>query len=174
MPEIKKTQFLFMTPNSYTDFKKEADAGNSHSQHIIAHLHCTGEKQTPIDLKQAEFWYGEAFKNGRVHAKKDLGEVLRENGDVAGAILNFTDAAIAGNSKAALALGQIHEQGLGGPVNKTEAYAWYDLAADDGDLEAEAAITALQPTVTDTLEGKNRKALLKQKRIEFFNNSVLP
>jgi TPR repeat protein len=174
MPEIKKTQFLFLTTQTYVDFKENAENGGSHSQHILGHLHCTGEHNTSVDFKQAEYWYTEAFKNGRINAKKDLGEVCRENGDVPGAIIHFTDAALAGQSKAALALGEIHELGLGGPVNKTEAYAWYELAADDGDVEAGPLIERLQPTVPETLDGKNRKDILKQKRIEFFNNSVLP
>jgi TPR repeat protein len=74
----------------------------------------------------------------------DLAERRLSNGDYAGALDLYREAADQGSSAAQFAVGNFYRYGLGGiPLNTATAIGWYQKAAAQGDSNARAALNVL-------------------------------
>lgn len=96
------------------------------------------------DLDKALYWYREAAKRGHSEAQYNLGishiEGIGTDYDPALAAGFFERAANNGIVEAAYNLGLIYENGLLGNVKLEEALLWYNIAAVQGNLEAQKAM----------------------------------
>jgi len=96
------------------------------------------------DLDKALYWYREAAKRGHAEAQYNLGishiEGIGTDYNPALAAGFFERAANNGIVEAAYNLGLIYENGLLGNVKLEEAMLWYNISAEQGNLEAQKAM----------------------------------
>jgi len=72
------------------------------------------------------------------------------------AIVFCTVAAEGGNEKAGFILGDMYEQGKGVPRDEVKAFSWYELAASQGDKDAEQKLILLEKRLTSVQLEKAR------------------
>jgi localization factor PodJL len=95
---------------------------------------------TPLDLKQAAFWYERAAMGGNIRAMHNLATLLASgrNGkpDYAAALRWYGEAAESGLRDSQYNLGVLLALGLGSKLDRPKAFQWFSLAAAQGDTEA--------------------------------------
>jgi TPR repeat protein len=114
-----------------------------------AHRHGVG---VPRDMKRAIELYRRAAELGEVEASYWLGDAYITGSGVAkdparGRALIKTAAQL-DMVRAQYRFGELLEKGIGGPVNKPEAYFWYAVAAREGQSGSKKARERLGATLT--------------------------
>lgn len=77
------------------------------------------------------------------------GEAEYQRGDYGAAMSKLLPAALGGNATAMLDVGRMYELGLGTARNIPEAYAWYNLAAGEGNREAVQLLIRLEDHISE-------------------------
>ena len=83
-----------------------------------------------------------------VWADYEAGQQAWDEGRPAEALEEWQGAADDGDRRAMLALGRLHEMGIGAPQNYVLAHMWFNLAASRGEMDAVAARDALAAKMT--------------------------
>jgi TPR repeat protein len=120
---------------SFQLYQSKAYQGDADAQFNLALLYHHGVG-TPLDSKQAVYWYTKAAQQGHVHAQfklgslyhDGLGEEVRHN--LKQAIYWLTKAAEQGLVHAQYSLGHMYEFGDGAPQDYRQAFFWYTKAAE--------------------------------------------
>ena len=124
-----------------------AAGGVSQAQLELATL-----QQERGELKAARKSLSLAASQGNVEARYAYGEMLRlglgGEADYTEAMKQYRAAANANHRQAQYRMGIMREQGWGAPRNRLHAYAWYLLAATDGNIDATAASRELEKGMT--------------------------
>ena len=81
-------------------------------------------------------------------AEYDAGQQAWDAGRPAEALENWQKAASAGDDRAMLGLGRLHQQGLGVLQDYVEAHKWFNLAASRGNAAAAGERDALAERMT--------------------------
>lgn len=131
--------------------RRVAEDGYAPAQYRLAKLYERGEG-APADLIAARDWTERAAGAGHVRAMHDLGVYFSsgEGGpqDHAAAFRWFRQAAEFGVADSQFNLGVLYQQGRGVSANAAEALFWFTLAAREGNPEAAARATAIEPDVS--------------------------
>lgn len=123
-----------------------------------------------LNFQVARNWFERGAKGGEPNSQWRLGEILKKGtpaiegrsrelpAQPAAAIRWLFRAARLGHGPAMLELGQCYEKGIGVPVDKVEAYKWYDLASQKNAPQAEVFRESLHAQITSDqrTEGKER------------------
>jgi TPR repeat protein len=113
------------------------------------------------ELKAARQSLSLAAGEGNVDARYAYGEMLRlglgGEADYSLALKQYRLAANANHRQAQYRMGTMREQGWGAPRNRLHAYAWYLLAATDGNTDATAASRELEKGMTEQEKGAGQK-----------------
>lgn len=128
-------------------FREAADGGVGNASYNLGVLYHQG-LGVERDLARALYWYREAAQRDHPEAQYNLGiahiEGIGTEYSPPLAAAFFERAANNGIMEAAYNLGLIYENGLlGGEVKPEEALLWYKIAADQGSLDAQAALKQL-------------------------------
>jgi TPR repeat protein len=132
-------------------FRTLADQGNASAAYWYGHALENGFG-VPADPKMALAEYRRAWAGGSAAAARRLGEL-----DINGNLVppNFAEgrtlliqAAQRGDIRAALDLGRVLRNGIGGPADPVGAYAWLEVASLGGNAEARLERDKLLPTLT--------------------------
>lgn len=117
-----------------------ADEGNAAAQFCVGRLYANGFGVDMNDEK-ALHWYGAAADQGHPEAQYNLG-VMNANGW--GVEMNddkaadyYRQAAVQGFVPAVMSLAEICHRGMGVKEDVVDAYAWYIVAAQLGNMDAE-------------------------------------
>jgi TPR repeat protein len=123
------------------EFRTLADAGNSRAAYWYGHALDLG-LGTPADSKAAIVQYEKAWAGGVTKAGTRLGELYLDGNAIPPKFVKargyLTAAARFGNARAALDLGRMLKEGIGGPADPVAAYAWLEVASLRGDAKADA------------------------------------
>lgn len=127
---------------------RAAEGGFSQAQFALAQW-----QQERGDLVTARHYFALAAAQGNVDARYAYGEMLRlglgGKEDYPQALKQYRLAANAQHRLAQYRMGIMREQGLGAPRNRVHAYAWYLLAATEGDHESAKARDELEKGMTE-------------------------
>jgi TPR repeat protein len=131
-------------------FRQLAEAGNVQAAYWYGDAleHGLG---TPVDAKAAIAQFQKAWSGGVPQAATQLGELYLAGNlvlpDFAKARSYLTAAAEADDTRAALDLGRVLREGIGGPADPVRAYAWLEIAALRGNTQARMERDRLLPTL---------------------------
>lgn len=132
-------------------FRTLADHGDAHAAYWYGHALDFG-LGTPVDTKAAIVQYKKAAAGGVVQADARLGELYLTGNAVAPNFVEarsyLTTAAKRGNPRAALELGRMLQQGIGGPTDPVGAYSWLEVASLGGNAQARAERDHLLPALS--------------------------
>jgi len=123
-------------------FRKAADVGDAAAQYTLAVLHGKG-KGAERSLEKASAWLRKAAAQGHDAACRDLGVLLEQRGDMAGAIAQYRTAAEAppdGDDYAQYRLAMIYEDGRGVKRDYAKAAQWHLKAAENGNAMAQYSL----------------------------------
>ncbi|WP_368231431.1 tetratricopeptide repeat protein [Aeromonas sp. s3] len=138
---------------------RAAEGGFSEAQLALAQW-----QQEQGDLVTARQYFALAAAQGNVDAHYAYGEMLRlglgGKEDYPQALKEYRQAANAQHRSAQYRMGMMREQGLGAPRNRLHAYAWYLLAATDGNSEASEARDELEKGMTEKEKSAGQKLAL--------------
>lgn len=105
------------------------------------------------ELASARQSFAQAAQQGNVDARYAYAEMLRlglgGKEDYSQALQQYRLAANANHRNAQYRMGIMREQGWGAPRNRLHAYAWYLLAATDGNSDATKARDELEKGMTE-------------------------
>lgn len=109
---------------------------------IIGSMYLQGEG-VPQSYQEAEYYLQLAADMGDINAKKNLAFMFysgmgEEEPDYARALQMYTEIALSGDDTAQNNVGLMHVNGLGTDVDRVLGYAWYSLAASQGNTGAMA------------------------------------
>lgn len=139
------------TQDGVTLLRRAADRGFPMAQYRLAKLYERGEG-VPVDLVVARQWTERAAAAGNRRAMHDLGVYYaRGEGaplDEAAAFRWFRQAAELGVADSQFNLGVLYQQGRGVNTSASEALFWFLVAARQGDQDAAARATALEPQLS--------------------------
>lgn len=110
----------------------------------------------PIDLAQAQEWYGRAARAGHLDAQVQLGMLLFQNGSQAAGLRWLKSAAAKGDPRAQLLYGTALYNGDGVARDPVAAYSFVARSAAQGLAPAQATLAQMDATVPVALR---RKAL---------------
>lgn len=113
------------------DWQGPAAAGDPDAAFNLGQAYKYG-RGVPQDLGRAIQLFGQAAAKGHKQAEANLGLLMFQTGDHAGAIPHLEHAAAAGDPRAQYYLGTALFNGDGLPVDQTRAYALMTLAAASG------------------------------------------
>ena len=135
--------------------QQAAAKGYAPAQYLLGTLYERG-LGAPKEAAKALDWYGKAAALGNVSSMHNAAVLLSSEQagkpDYDRAFALFTAAARHGLRDSQFNLAVFHERGLGTPVDPSEAYFWFRLAAQQGDSQAAERATALTKTLpADTL-----------------------
>jgi TPR repeat protein len=158
----------YLSSGKYDDalnwYRKAAERGSAEAQFAVGNFYRYGLGSTVKDSTMAIAWYENAAAHGNTNAQAALNvlrpgepqsptlrdqirlaDQRRSNGDYAGALALYRQAADQGSAEAKFAIGNFYRYGLGGvEQNLAAAIGWYRQAATQGDINAQAALNALQ------------------------------
>ena len=130
--------------------EKSAGLGYTRAQVMLGKIYQFGRRGIPQDLRKAKTWYELAAAKGANEALFQLNVIYQQSGDA------YTKAAMAdeniewlemgvkqGNAEAALNLAGMAETGRGVPQDYKRAAELYQIAADAGIVQAQAALGKL-------------------------------
>jgi TPR repeat protein len=124
-----------------SEFRTLADAGNPLAAYWYGHALDLG-LGTPADPAAAITQFEKAWAGGVTQAGVRLGELYLDGNAVPPRFVKargyLTAAARLGNARAALDLGRMLKEGIGGAADPVAAYAWLEVASLRGDAKAEA------------------------------------
>jgi localization factor PodJL len=139
------------TQDGVTLLRRAADRGFPMAQYRLAKLYERGEG-VPVDLVVARQWTERAAAAGNRRAMHDLGVYYaRGEGaplDEAAAFRWFRQAAELGVADSQYNLGVLYQQGRGVNASASEALFWFLVASRQGDQDAAARATALEPQLS--------------------------
>lgn len=104
--------------------KKAALKGDGFAQATLARYLNFGHGCS-INYPQAEIWYRAAAEQGELEGQIFMGQLLSEKGQLIAARHWLRKAAEQGDCDSQCKLAGMYAEGLGGPVDLVEAYAWY-------------------------------------------------
>lgn len=112
-------------------YLKSAELGNAEAQNSLGSMYQAGEG-VEKDPNKALFWYQKAAQSGHAEATNNIA-YLYDSGllgkvDKKKAIQLYNQAAAKGHIPSLFNLGLSYLNGDGVPMNKVEAYKWFDLA----------------------------------------------
>lgn len=126
-----------------------------------AQLALAGLQQERGELAAARKSLSLAAAQGNVEARYAYGEMLRlglgGEANYGEALKQYRLAANAHHRAAQYRMGIMREQGWGAPRNRLHAYAWYLLAATDGNIDATAAGHELEKGMTEQEKSAGQK-----------------
>jgi TPR repeat protein len=129
-----------------------ADLGNQTAAYNAAGAFRYGHG-TPTDCNKAISYYEIAANFGMMEAMHNLGTIyFNAEGitkDIEKANHWYLKAANLGSGLSSLCLGLISEQGTRGPADNAFAFAWFSVAAAQGNIEAQKKIESLSKTLID-------------------------
>ena len=133
------------------EFQKMSDAGDPHAAYWYGHALSSG-LGTAIDPRAAIVQYKKALAGGVTRAATALGE-LYLNGNLIPPQFSlarnyFMQAAHGGDADAALDLGHMLRDGIGGPTDPVQSYAWLEVAALRGNAQAKVERNRVLPTLS--------------------------
>lgn len=135
---------------------RAAEGGFSQAQFALAQW-----QQEQGDLVTARHYFALAAAQGNVDARYAYGEMLRlglgGKEDYPQALKQYRLAANARHRLAQYRMGIMREQGLGAPRNRVHAYAWYLLAATEGNQESAKARDELEKGMTEKEKSVGQK-----------------
>lgn len=123
----------------FDEVKKNADAGDAESQHLMGTLYFkgVGVKQ---DFKQAFDWFQKSANQGNVNAINSLGFMYQHGAFVAQdygkAAQLYKQAADQGDPDAQNNLGFLYNKGLGVQQNNQTAYQLFTSSSNGGNIDA--------------------------------------
>ncbi|MFB3239724.1 tetratricopeptide repeat protein [Aeromonas salmonicida] len=133
-----------------------AQGGFSQAQVALAEL-----QQERGELASARQSFAQAAQQGNVDARYAYAEMLRlglgGKEDYSQALQQYRLAANANHRNAQYRMGIMREQGWGAPRNRLHAYAWYLLAATDGNSDATKARDELEKGMTEKEKSTGQK-----------------
>ncbi len=133
-------------------FLRAAEQGRytAESLYIIGSMFLRGNG-VPQNYMEAEKWLDLAVRKGSVPAMNDLAFIcyngLTGKKDFKRALSLYRRAALQGDIQAQYNVGLMYAGGIGTPVDTVRAYAWYSLAASQGNTTASIARNALMPAM---------------------------
>jgi len=132
-------------PNEAMDMMHQAAAaGDGEASYSLGVCYSKGMAGLAADKKASLLWYRRAANQNHASAQVALGDLLLESAKSPEALSEartwYSAAARAGNPKASLTLGQMHEAGLGVRRDLEAALGFYRQAADGGLEEAKDGI----------------------------------
>jgi TPR repeat protein len=132
-------------------FRSLANRGDVHAAYWYGHALDLG-LGTPVDTKAAIVQYKKAAAGGVVQADARLGELYLSGNAIPPNFVEarsyLTTGAKRGNARAALDLGRMLEQGIGGPADPVGAYAWLEVASLGGNAQARTERDHLLPALS--------------------------
>jgi hypothetical protein len=132
-------------------FRTLAKAGDPHAEYWYGHVLDRG-LGTPVAVKAAMMQYAKASAGGVMQAGTRLGELYLDGNavppDFAKARSYLTESARHGDAHAALDLGRMQREGIGGPADPVAAYAWLEVASFRGNTQAQQDRDRLLPTLS--------------------------
>ncbi|MFN4177787.1 hypothetical protein [Phenylobacterium sp.] len=135
-------------PGALSALRAKATAGDPRAQMYLARQYETGRGGVPADPVQARQWTTRAADAGDPVGMHNLAlYYLQGRGgprDDAAAARLLRKAAAAGVPDSQFNLGLLYETGAGVERNLVEAYKWFQIAANSGDLKARARAIALE------------------------------
>lgn len=121
-----------------------AEQGSADAQYNLAIL---SKHASPPDLAGARIWFEKAAAQGGISGQLGLADLILETtppgGTITEALVLYNQASEAGSAHAAFAMGRLLERGVHVDRNLEYARGWYELAAERGLAEAEAALLRL-------------------------------
>lgn len=137
---------------------RAAEGGFSQAQLALAQWL---QERGDLAAARQRFSQAAAQGNGNVDAYYAYGEMLRlglgGKEDYTQALKQYRLAANAHHRAAQYRMGIMREQGLGAPRNRLHAYAWYLLAATDGNHDATKARDELEKGMTEKEKSAGQK-----------------
>lgn len=132
---------------------RAAEIGNVEAQNHLANLYKNGDEGVSVDLVKSRAWAFRAAQSGDARAEHFYGMMLYEG---EGGPKNRTEAlawlkksADQGLVDSQYNVARLYENGDEGiPVDLTQAFAWYLIAARAGDDEAQAGADRVEPQLT--------------------------
>lgn len=144
-----------------------ADEGNAAAQFCVGRLYANGFG-VPMDDVQALHWYGAAAEQGHAEAQHSLG-VMHANGW--GVEMNddraadyYRLSAVQGFVPAVMSLAQICHRGMGVKEDVVDAYAWYIVGAELGNMDAELRRDAAAEDLTSEEQASGQQ--MAEERLE--------
>jgi len=106
--------------------------------YCLGDFYALGLGDCELDRKKAMSYYQKAAELGLIYAQSDLAGIFSysEEADQDKAFYWFTEASIAGDSRAQFQLGRHYEFGIGTEHNLEAALYWYQKAAENNFFEA--------------------------------------
>ena len=130
------------TQKAFELWQKAAQQGNAMAQNNLGVMYRKG-RGVSKDSQKAYEWFEKAAKQGYVIAQSNLLDWWEKE-------------AQAGNVTAQFNLGVLYHQGTSAPKDFTKAYAWYAIAAHNGDKDGQQWSDYMASTLepTDLAEAK--------------------
>lgn len=129
-------------PAAVAEWRPLAIAGDAEAQYNLAQAYRLG-RGVPVDLKQAEIWYGKAAVQGNVQARDNYGLLLFQNGNRAGAMPYIKASAERGEPRAQYVLATAMFNGDGVPKDWVRGYALMTRASASGLPAASASLAQM-------------------------------
>ena len=143
-------------------YQKAAEQGNAVAQFNLGASYANG-LGGQRDYSAAVKWYRKAASQGNSAAQASLAGMYEDghaafiSGDYRAAIGILRPLADDGNSNSQYLLGLMYEHGFGLPQDYAEALRWYHLAAEMGNVNAQAKLTAIsQPTRVPPVQSREQ------------------
>jgi tetratricopeptide (TPR) repeat protein len=149
-PEAKSrwSSFVFSHPDSVEMRRKDAEQGDAVAQALLGYMYETGEG-VPKDDKESFKWYHKAAEQGLAKAEYKLGEKYFMKKDYKEAVKWYRKAAEQGDASAQYFLGAAYVlDGRGVKIDNITAYAWFNIAAINGNAAAKEAKEKIPKTMT--------------------------
>ena len=131
--------------------QRAADAGSIAAMNELGRAYLSGLGVIP-NQQEAARWFEKAAAGGSVAAEYNLGQLYRTGiggqPDYVRAVEHFERGANAKDAASMLALGDLYVAGQGLPPDKSQAHAWYSLAADYGAADGTAKAASLAGQMT--------------------------
>jgi TPR repeat protein len=144
-------------------YLQSANKGNSVSAHNLAFLYLNGDGVIK-DTEEALKWFRRASEGGYVESKRILGNLYHSGQNVAAdpvmASKLYLEVAMAGDVECQRVMGVRYQHGFGVSADLEEAYAWFNIAASNGDSQA----AGLREDVAKSLESEPILAAQKRSR----------
>lgn len=137
-------------PPALAELHQRAVSGDAAAQLDLGLRYVTG-KGIPPDERTALRWIGRAAAQGNAAAQFELGSyyTLEPHQDFGRATDLLRQSALQGFAPAQTSLALLYLTGAGVPVDRVEAYAWLDLAAEQGERDALDRQPGLQAELSD-------------------------
>jgi TPR repeat protein len=133
------------------------------SAHNLAFLYLNGDGVIK-DTEEALKWFRRASEGGYVESKRILGNLYHSGQNVAAdpvmASKLYLEVAMAGDVECQRVMGVRYQHGFGVSADLEEAYAWFNIAASNGDSQA----AGLREDVAKSLESEPILAAQKRSR----------